>query len=555
MDSFRNLRLGELLKEYGYITDSQLSAALKYQELNSDRRIGEVLIEFGFITEKQMLKALSDRMNLTWAEVEQVALDITAAELVSKSTAIRYQILPVCMKNDILTVLVNDPLNFYGLEEVRQATGCQLEIVLAEKEPLKRAINDCYAEIEAKQAAVRANSSAHEALIITDREAPIISLLDSLLKRAVAARASDIHIEPFEEETHVRMRIDGALLEYVTLFKTLHSSLISRIKIISELDIAERRLPQDGHMKATINEQNTNIRVSIVPTVYGEKAVLRLLDNNSIIDNSGTFGMQQSDYNKFIGLLGAPNGIIYLTGPTGSGKTTTLYMVLEHLRKRNVNISTIEDPVEKNIAGINQMQVNTVADLTFEKGLRALLRQDPDIIMVGETRDNETAAISVRAAITGHLVLSTLHTNDACSLPVRLNDMGVEPYLLSNSLTGVVAQRLLRKVCPNCCEEVVPTDRELELLGIASAGNIRLKKTKGCFKCNNTGYKGRTAVHEILAADSEVKKLIAQRAPTEDIEKYAVTIQGMTTLKSAAARLVLDGVTTFEEYMRVTAGM
>lgn len=559
MEGFKNLRLGELLLGYGYITEEQLNTALKYQETHRNRRIGELLIELGYINEKQMLRALAERLSLSWTELEQVAIDIRAAELISRHTAVKYQILPVSRKADVLTVLVNDPLNLYGLEEVRQTSGLRLEVVLTEKEPLRQAISDCYAEIEAKLAAGRANSSimrGETALTLANGETPIISLLDSLIRRAIAARASDIHIEPFEAMTLVRMRIDGALLEYVSLLKELHSPLLTRIKILAELDIAERRLPQDGHIKTVVNERNINIRVSVVPTVYGEKAVLRILDSSSVIDNAGSFGMLKDDYEKFKRLLELKSGIIYLTGPTGSGKTTTLYMALEYLSRGNVNISTIEDPVEKNIAGVNQMQVNNVAGLTFSTGLRALLRQDPDIIMVGETRDTETASISVRAAITGHLVLSTLHTRDACSLPVRLNDMGIEPYLLANALSGAIAQRLMRKLCTSCAQEYEAADRELELLEIKEPGRaVMLKKAAGCFKCNNTGYKGRTAIHEILAADSEILRLVAGRAPTEEIKKYAVSVLGMTMLKQAAARLVLEGVTTFEEYIRVTAGM
>lgn len=559
MEGFKNLRLGELLLGYGYITEEQLNTALKYQETHRNRRIGELLIELGYINEKQMLRALAERLSLSWTELEQVAIDIRAAELISRHTAVKYQILPVSRKADVLTVLVNDPLNLYGLEEVRQTSGLRLEVVLTEKEPLRQAISDCYAEIEAKLAAGRANSSimrGETALTLANGETPIISLLDSLIRRAIAARASDIHIEPFEAMTLVRMRIDGALLEYISLLKELHSPLLTRIKILAELDIAERRLPQDGHIKTVVNERNINIRVSVVPTVYGEKAVLRILDSSSVIDNAGSFGMLKDDYEKFKRLLELKSGIIYLTGPTGSGKTTTLYMALEYLSRGKVNISTIEDPVEKNIAGVNQMQVNNVAGLTFSTGLRALLRQDPDIIMVGETRDTETASISVRAAITGHLVLSTLHTRDACSLPVRLNDMGIEPYLLANALSGAIAQRLMRKLCTSCAQEYEAADRELELLEIKEPGRaVMLKKAAGCFKCNNTGYKGRTAIHEILAADSEILRLVAVRAPTEEIKKYAVSVLGMTMLKQAAARLVLERVTTFEEYIRVTAGM
>jgi type IV pilus assembly protein PilB len=342
--------------------------------------------------------------------------------------------------------------------------------------------------------------------------------------------------------------MDGVIGDFMTLQKNIHNSLIARIKILGDLDIAERRVPQDGHFRISIEGVNLNVRVSVIPTVFGEKAVLRLLANASNIDYMNTFGMNEYNYGLVSKMLQSPNGIIYLTGPTGSGKSTTLYMILEELSKRNVNISTIEDPVEKNVPKLNQMQVNNTAGLTFEAGLRALLRQDPDIIMVGETRDTETASISIRAAITGHLVLSTLHTNDAASSVVRLADMGVERYMIANALVGIVAQRLVRKVCPVCGEWGPMTPQEEEIAGTKF---VQVRHAKGCRSCNHTGYKGRISIHEILIIDKAVRAMITAGASTEEIKAYAIEQQQMQTLKQSALALVEDGTTTVDELLRV----
>ena len=370
-----------------------------------------------------------------------------------------------------------------------------------------------------------------------------------MIQRAYGQRASDIHIEPFEKKTYVRMRIDGVMNEFVTLNKSITNPLITRIKILANLDIAEKRIPQDGHFKMRVEDCNLNIRVSILPTVFGEKAVLRLLGNKRKVDGEKTFGMREADYLKVKKMLEAPHGIIYLTGPTGSGKTTTLYMMLESLLDGTKNISTIEDPVEKNIDRINQTQVNNQAGMTFESGLRALLRQDPDIIMVGETRDNETASISVRASITGHLVLSTLHTNSACDSIVRLEDMGVEPYLLASSLTGIISQRLMRKVCPYCAVLEEPTVEEKVFL---PSDVFKVKHAKGCARCNNTGYSGRMSVHEVLVVDSTIRKMISDRTDIDEIENYAIKNQGMKRIKQSAIDLIKEGISTVDELKKIT---
>ena len=556
----RNLRIGEVLTEKGYVTEEQMTKALAYQKEHRDKRVGQILRELGFVTEDQVLDALASRLNLKIVDVAQLSVDLKAVGMISRELAEKNLLLPISEQNHHMVLVTNDPLNYFALEEVRQQTGCQLEICLSEEEPLRKAVSYYFAEVSARKAASQANIGFStvteedfqiENLEDTSDEAPIIRLLNSLLERAIKTNASDIHIEPFEKETKVRMRIDGVIMDYVTIQRNIHAPLIARIKILANLDIAEKRIPQDGHFRVKLQEGNVNIRVSILPTVFGEKAVLRILAATAHMEHADHFGMDDFSYAQFLPMLNYPNGIIYITGPTGSGKSTTLYMVLDYLSSRNVNISTIEDPVEKNIPGINQTQVNPVAGLTFDVGLRALMRQDPDIIMVGETRDGETAGTSVRAAITGHVVLSTLHTNDAVSSIVRLQDMGVETYLVANSLVGLVAQRLLRKVCPHCAKEIETTDQERLFLG-EDVKTVR--RGMGCTHCNNSGYSGRIAVHEILAINNDIRRMIVNHNTVEEITKYAREHQHMRTLKESGLILVKQGVTTPEELMKISYG-
>lgn len=552
----KNLKIGDVLKEQGYISDEQLLGALEIQRSHKDKRLGEVLIEKGFITESQMLEAMAAKMDCEVVNLDTVSVHIEAVARIPRQVAEKYCVLATEITGGRLRVIVNDPLNFYGLEDVRQVTGMELEIFLSEKAPLLKAIHLYYAEISARDAAnianeVTANEVEEMEVEEGDGDTPIVNLLNSLIQRAYNTYASDIHIEPFEDKTSVRMRIDGTIVEYVTLKTSVHNSLIARIKILAELDIAERRIPQDGHFKVRQSDGYLNIRVSVIPTVFGEKAVLRLLSNNIHIDRGNTFGMSEEDYGRLQQMLRSPNGIIYLTGPTGCGKTTTLYMILEELSRRTVNISTIEDPVERNLPKVNQMQVNPPAGLTFERGLRALLRQDPDIIMVGETRDPETATISVRSALTGHLVFSTLHTNDAASSAIRLKDMGLEPYLIANSMVGVVAQRLMRKVCQDCALTVPITAQEKVILGIHEQESFLVKKPCGCPACNHTGYRGRIAIHEILQVDKMIRKLIMDDAPVEEMMAYAIRSQNMKTLKTSALQYLKSGITSVEEAVKV----
>ena len=555
MANEKNIRIGDVLLQAGYINQEELDEALEYQKNNKGIRLGEALIKLGFITEHQQLEALSARLGQRYVKIDRIMVQTEAVAMIPVQLAKKYHMLAVQYQDNNLTIVLNDPLDYYGIEDIRQTTGMNLEIWLTELLPLNQAIEYYYSEIEAKKAASSANEMAREreqALEVDadegDSDAPVIKLLDNLLARAFSMNASDIHIEPFEEKTSVRIRVDGQLLDYVVLQKSLHQNLIARVKILGQMDIAEKRLPQDGHFRTRIANRDVNIRTSVIPTVFGEKAVLRLLASGNMVADAETFGMNQAHFEQFSKMLEAPNGMIYITGPTGSGKTTTLYMALQKLSNRKVNIATIEDPVEWNIPRVNQCQVNTVAGLTFERGLRSLLRQDPDIIMVGETRDEETAAISVRAAITGHLVFSTLHTNDAVSSIIRLIDMGVEPYMVANSLVGLVAQRLVRVVCPECGYWDGPTEQEKAFIGPKIK---RVRRAHGCNSCSHTGYVGRRAIHEILCVDNQMRRMITQKTPMDELRSYATHYLGMESLTDEALKLVADGITTVEELKKV----
>ncbi len=549
-----NIPIGEVLKEKGYITEEQLGAALDAHR-QSGKRVGDVLVDLGFVTERQILTAMAQKLNLRLLSLETYPIDIEAVRRIPRALADKYCVIAVSQTGQRLTVVIDDPLKFYGIEDVRQLTGMTVDIALAEKREIEHAIEVYYSELEAKAAAaaVVAEPLPDVTQAIRDieegDETPVIKLLNSLLLHGYNVGASDIHVEPMETETRIRLRIDGMLLPYLVMDRGLHPSLVARVKILSNLDIAEKRSPQDGHFKTRVDGVEMNLRASVVPSVFGEKVVLRYLGSGTAVVNAKQFGMNERNYRKFLRMLQNPNGIIYLTGPTGSGKTTTLYFALEELVHRPVNISTIEDPVERHIRGVTQMQVNPLAGLTFDSGLRSLLRQDPDIIMVGETRDSETASISVRSAITGHLVLSTLHTNDALSTIVRLEDMGVEPFLVANSVVGLVAQRLVRQICPYCKESYQPTEQEQALFDAPPAV---LHRGKGCPACNKTGYKGRIAVHEVVAVDREMRGMISARRPIEDMYAYAREKQGFTNLVEEAKGLVLDGITTVEELMKLT---
>lgn len=551
--------IGEVLKEYGYISEEQLQIALDMQKNDRSKKLGEHLIDMGAITEVQMLTALSDKLNEPLVDLNQVAIDVKAVEKIPNALALKYNIIATNIEGNRLTVAINDPLNFYALEDIRLVTSMDIVVTLAQKSDIAQAIDYYYSEIKAKTAVESANAGAdlfelrEDELFNTEEDdTPVVKLLNTLLNKGYAINASDIHIEPFENRTLVRIRVDGMMVEYMQLSRNLHNAIVVRTKILSNLDIAEKRVPQDGHFVLTQNGIAMNLRVSVIPTIYGEKIVMRYLNSNTPIVHANHYGMDEENYKKMKSMMSMPHGIIYMTGPTGSGKTTTLYMMLEELAQKAVNISTIEDPVERHIDRINQMQVNNVSGLTFESGLRALLRQDPDIMMVGETRDAETASISVRAAITGHLVLSTLHTNDAISAIVRLEDMGVEPYMVASSLVGVVAQRLMRTVCPHCAKKIKATLEDKKIVG---KDIDYVVKGEGCHYCNNTGYKGRIAIHEIITIDKEVRRMITANENIDKVYDYVKKTQKVVSLQDAAVKLVEEGKTTIEELFKITCYM
>jgi len=552
-----NLKIGEVLLESGDITKQQLEQALELQKTSTKKkRLGEVLLEYKIVEEGKMLSALAKRLNLKYVTVNDQPIDLKAVGTVPRAVAHKYAILPIGLDGSVLRVLMNDPLDYYAIEDIKFLTGMQIEVAVCKKNEIIKAINESYSELETQKAAQGANETAANqgALSYIDisesvDDTPVVTLINSTLYKAHSAGASDIHIEPFDKCTKIRIRVDGQIVNYLTLSQSLHVPIAARIKILGGLDIAEKRQPQDGHFRAKLNDIEINVRVSTLPTVYGEKIVLRFMSQNSELDHSGTFGMERDDYEKMLRVLQVPHGLIYITGPTGSGKTTTLYMIMEMLAKRHVSIATIEDPVERNLEDINQTQINPLAGLTFESGLRSILRQDPDIVMIGETRDSETASISVRAALTGHMVLSTLHTNDSVSTIARLLDMGIEDYLLANSLIAVVAQRLVKRICPYCKEEYVPSEAEIEAVG---GGVMTVARGKGCHNCNFTGYKGRVAVHEILTMDNTIRNMISRRANSDDIYTYVKESYKLKTLQTSLTRLVLEKKTTVEELVKLT---
>jgi type IV pilus assembly protein PilB len=555
----RQIRIGELLKEYGYLDDDQLQRALDYQKHNNIR-LGQAVIALGFVTEKEVQQTLSHKLGIPAVNLDTAVVDTNTVAKVPRSLAEKNTAIAISEQDGHINLVIYDPLNFYGIEEIKQVTGMPSNLLIGEKAGIEKAIQRYYAEVEARAAVNKADSDYSSlfpeieeinTVELGDEATPVVNLLNSLMLRGFNNGASDLHLEPFESMCKVRMRVDGALVDYAEIPKNVHPALIVRLKIMSNLDIAEKRLPQDGHFRVGIDNVDLNVRISVIPTVYGEKAVLRFLTTNTAIDHAAHFGMTDEDYRNFLNILAHPNGIIYITGPTGSGKTTTMYMALDKFKQKQINISSIEDPVERNLEGINQVQVNNMAGLTFSAGLRSLLRQDPDIIMVGETRDAETASISVSAAITGHLVLSTLHTNDALTSIVRLEDMGVPPYLVGNSVVGLVAQRLVRKICPHCMSEYEASDIELLTLGLTRDRIPKLKRGEGCHVCNQTGYRGRIAVHEILEVDKKMQRMIAESAPMSALYEYARKEKNMATLRERTRDLVAEGITSMEEFLKI----
>jgi type IV pilus assembly protein PilB len=548
--------LGELLIEAELITRDQLDEALTLQK-SSGKKLGEVLLDMNAISERKILEILEFQLQVPLVDLGLFEIDKEAPLLINEAMARRHNILPISRENSQIILAMSDPLNFQAIDDVRLFSGMTVKPVIALQAEIISMIDRYYSREGAEKAVEDISKdfnfeqiSEQDADQLSEiKNAPVVRLVNSIIQHAVRARASDIHIEPFETSLRVRFRIDGELQEIMKSTKTAHPALVTRIKIMSKLDIAEKRLPQDGRIEMTVEGRDVDLRISLLPTVYGEKVVMRILGRNDMLMSKAQLGFSEDNVVLFNRIIRSSNGIILVTGPTGSGKTTTLYAVLRELNKINRNIITVEDPVEYHLEGISQVQVNVKAGLTFANGLRSILRQDPDIIMIGEIRDAETAQIAVRAAITGHLVLATVHTNDTASTITRLIDMGIEPYLVSSSVVGITAQRLMRRICSNCKTSYIPDRTEMEILKIREP--IPVFRGAGCSSCNHTGYRGRIAIHEILPINSQIRELIDKKASIDHVRSVAIR-QGTTTLRENSTALVLKGVTTTEELLKVT---
>lgn len=548
--------LGELLIEADLITADQLNDALNLQK-QSGRKLGEILIDSNTLSEKKILQVLEFQLQIPLVELGQYEFDNEAPLLINEVMARRHQVIPINRENSQLVLAMNDPLNLQAIDDVRLFTGLAIKPVLALSSEIASQIDRFYSREGAERAAEDISKEIGiEPITEQDLEqlseinnAPVVRLVNSVIQHAVRVRASDIHIEPFDTNLRIRFRVDGELQEIMKSPKTAHPAIITRVKIMARLDIAEKRLPQDGRIEMTVEGKDIDLRISVLPTVYGEKVVMRILGRSDMLMSKAQLGFSEDNIVLFDKIIRSSNGIILVTGPTGSGKTTTLYAVLRELNKINRNVITVEDPVEYRLEGINQVQVNVKAGLTFANGLRSILRQDPDIIMIGEIRDAETAQIAVRAAITGHLVLATVHTNDTASTISRLIDMGIEPYLVSSSVVGITAQRLVRRICSNCKVPYIPDRTEMDILKIRDPQT--LYRGSGCSACNYTGYRGRVAIHEIMPVNAQIRELIDKKASIDHVRSVAIR-QGTTTLRENSTQLVLKGITTTEELLKVT---
>lgn len=543
-------RLGDLLLEAGVINEEQLTHALETK--SRDEKLGDFLIKENILTEQQLIEVLEFQLGIPHISLNQYSIDPELLQLVPAELAKRANIMPIRRERNKLFIAMADPMDYFAIEEVRMATGCHIETSIAAKDDLYRTITKYYDLQESMDAALSdiAVNTADVQQEITDEDSPIVRLVNQIIANGVAQRASDIHFDPQETEFKVRYRVDGVLRTERSLPKHMQNMMTARVKIMGNLNITENRVPQDGRIKANVNFKPVDIRLSTLPTVYGEKIVMRILDLSNAATDITQIGFTEKNEKLFRQMIARPNGIVLITGPTGSGKSSTLYAALSNLNEEGVNIITVEDPVEYQLNGINQIQVKEEVGLTFAAGLRSILRQDPDIVMIGEIRDLETAQIAVRASLTGHLVLSTLHTNSAVESISRLEDMGIEPFLISSSLIGVMAQRLVRRVCRDCGETIRASEREKEIFAANGFEVETVRKGRGCPSCNGTGYRGRLAIHEILPIDRKLKELILSRASGTVIRDY-MKQEGFHTLLQDGLQKVLDGVTTTEEVLRV----
>lgn len=548
------LKFGQILLQKGFVTPEQLKQARELNEQNPRMSISETLISMNVTPEINILSALGERMGLQVIEGNIFISDSDVIKLVPEKIARKHNIIPYKIREDgRLEIITRDPTNMEIELDVKASSGRDVFYTLATKKSIEDAIEKYYANISAQNIAVELEDEEQDSNQTNDIDsrvdsAPIVKLLNTLVQQAYLRKASDIHIEPFKDVVIIRMRLDGDLQEYMRITPSTHRSLITRLKILSNMNIAEKRIPLDGRFDYTFEGVTIDIRVSTLPTVYGEKAVLRLL-GTSLGKQIGLkeLGMTEENFKVFDHICNSPNGVVLVTGPTGSGKSTTLYTVLSQLNKPTHNITTVEDPVEKRVMGINQVQINEKAGMTFATALRSILRQDPDIVMVGEIRDYETAEIAMRAAITGHLVLSTLHTNDACATIARLIDMGIAPYLTAAAVNGVLAQRLVKKLCPKCKKLKQLSLDEKKLINSNDIDQAYFPV--GCASCNYTGYSGRFAVHEVLELNTELRQMITKNASTDEIRAYA-SAHGMEFMDENLRKRIKDGDTSVEEYVR-----
>ena len=555
----KKLRLGDVLVNSGVITEQDLEKGLARQK-GTGRKLGEVLVDEGLVSEDNIARALSSQLRYEMVELQHIDVDPEVLKLVPANVAKKYKVLPFELSPDsmMIRLAMADPMDMAALDDINIITNMQVEPVVATTSAVMLAIDQYYGQADMNSALEEytrekeSQMEEQEDLYSEDvNNSPIVQLVKGMIDQAVRQRASDIHIEPMEKQVRIRYRIDGALYEKASYNIRLLPAMVARIKIIGGMDISEKRKPQDGRITQVVDRREWDIRVSILPTVYGEKIVMRLTSKNALSREKSQLGFRPDELKKFDHILMNPHGILLVTGPTGSGKSTTLYTALSELNKEDVNIITVEDPVEANIDGINQVQVNIKANLTFASALRSILRQDPDIIMIGEIRDQETASIAVQASITGHLVVSTLHTNSAASTITRLADMGIEPYLVADATIGVIAQRLVRRLCPECKKPKKADADDLELLMRRPDEDITVYEPCGCPRCDNTGFRGRIGVYEIMEVTQPLKTIISKGGTAEDIKNKALE-EGMSTLRMSATKYVLEGITSIPEMMRVS---
>jgi type IV pilus assembly protein PilB len=550
-------QLGQILLDEGLLIQEQLDRALE-QHRNTPKSLGRVLIDLGFIRERDLVKALAQQVGLDFVDLSEYPVEATATTLLPEQLARRYRALPIAELDGRLLVAMSDPANVYALDDIRSVTGRDVQPVVATAQDVEQAINK-YSQLGDQVEALA--SEASEALDETSdtdveaalEDAPIVRLVNAIMTQAVSDRASDVHIEPTERDVRVRFRVDGVLHEVMHSPKNIQNGLISRLKVMAELNIAEKRVPQDGRIGMRVANRQLDLRVATLPTVYGEKIVIRILDKTQALLKLSDLGFHERAFQRFAASFNKPYGAILVTGPTGSGKSTTLYATLNILNNEDRNIITVEDPVEYRLHGVNQIQVNTKAGLTFASALRSILRADPDIVLIGEIRDRETAMISIEAALTGHLVLSTLHTNDAPAAITRLTEMEVETFLVASAVDCVVAQRLARKLCDRCREAYTPEPQELREAGVPEDVAERVNelfRPAGCPACSNTGYRGRMGLYEVMSMSEEIERLTVERASSDTIRAVAIE-QGMITLRDDGLEKAIRGLTSIEEIARV----